>query len=98
MAARLRTPTLGLAGLSMCLCLAIIGTGGSGLSIFNRKQSTNAWLLPIWPAHFDMRELQTLIGTAAAICVLNAVLAVAVLVPSVCKPPMIVRDEGADDT
>lgn len=67
----------------MCLCLAIIGTGGSGLNIFNNQQSTNAWLLPIWPAHFDMRELKALIGTAAAICVLNAVVAVALLVPSV---------------
>jgi hypothetical protein len=84
MALRLRTPTLGLAGLSMCLCLAIIGTGGKSLHVFNSQQSTNDWLLPIWPNHFDMRELHALIGTTAAIFVLNAILAVALLVPSVC--------------
>lgn len=83
MASRLKAPTLGLAGLSMCLCLAIIGTGGKSLHVFNDQQSSNYWLLPIWPGHFDMRELQTLIGTSAAIFVLNALLAVAMLVPSV---------------
>lgn len=83
MASRLRTPTLGLAGLSMCLCLAIIGTGGRSLNVFNNEQSNNVWLLPIWPAHFDTRELHAIIGTTAAIFVLNAILAVALLVHSV---------------
>ena len=84
MASKLKTPTLALAGLSMCLCLAMIGTGGRSLHVFYSEQSTNAWLLPIWRGHFDIRELQTLIGTAAVIFVLNAILAVALLVPSVC--------------
>lgn len=83
MASRLRTPTLGLAALSMCLCLGIIGTAGRSIHVFNHQQSTNVWLLPIWPNHFDIRELQTLIGTAAAIFLLNAILAVALVVPSV---------------
>ena len=87
MASRLRTPTLGLAGLSMCLCLAIIGTGGRSLHVYYDQRTKNEWLLPLWPNHFDMRELQTLIGTAGAIFVLNAVLAVALLVNNVCILP-----------
>ena len=67
------------------------------MGIFNKNQSTNAWYLPIWPAHFDMRELQTLIGTAAAICVLNAILAVALLVPSVCVLLILPQNEGVAD-
>ena len=83
MASRLRTPTLGLAGLSMCLCLGIIGTAGRSIHVFYSQQSRNEWLLPIWPNHFDIRELQTLIGTAGAIFVLNSILVVALVVPSV---------------
>ncbi|KAK3725561.1 hypothetical protein LTR37_000531 [Vermiconidia calcicola] len=79
---RLRTPTLALAGLSMCLTLSIIGTAARSLHVYNTQQSTNPWLLPLWPNHFDVRELQLLIGTAVAIFLLNALLAVGLVVGS----------------
>ncbi|KAK5708043.1 hypothetical protein LTR97_000583 [Elasticomyces elasticus] len=78
--AKLRTPTLAFAALSICLNLAIIGCAGRTLSFYNTEQSSNAWLLPIWPNHFDTRELHALVGTATAIVVLNAVLVAALFV------------------
>ncbi|TKA24525.1 hypothetical protein B0A50_06682 [Salinomyces thailandicus] len=73
MAAKLRLPTLALAALSICLSLAIIGCAGRALNIFDVQHSSNVWLLPLWPNHFDTRELQTLLGTSAAILVLNSI-------------------------
>ncbi|KAH9819810.1 hypothetical protein Tdes44962_MAKER00799 [Teratosphaeria destructans] len=72
--APLRMPTLAAAALSMCLSIAIIGCAGRTFSVFNAQQTTNAWLLPIWPDHFDTSELRVLIGTSAAIVFLNALL------------------------
>lgn len=82
-AAKLRMPTLAFAALSICLNVAIIGCAGRTLSIFNTEQTSNAWLLPIWPNHFDTRELHALVGTATAILVLNAVLVLALFVHAV---------------
>lgn len=79
----LRLPTFGLALLSICLSVAIIGCAGRTLNLFNTQQSTNAWLLPLWPQHFDTRGLQALIGISASVLVLDALLVVAVLIPAV---------------
>jgi hypothetical protein len=83
MSFNLRTPTLALTGLSMCLCLAIIGTAGRSLHVYHNQHSTNPWLLPVWPNHFDTRELQMLIGTSAGVVVCNAVLVLGLLVKKV---------------
>lgn len=87
MAPSLRTPTLALAALSMCLSLGIIGTAGRSYYVFTSDQSSNPWFLPSWPNHFDLRELQALMGTSAAIFALNAVLVVALYVASVRRSP-----------
>ena len=73
MAPSLRTPTLTLSLLSICLSIAIIGTAGRSYYVFTTNHSSNPWFLPSWPDHFDLRELQTLMGTSAAVVVLNAV-------------------------
>lgn len=83
MVSNLRTPTLALTALSMCLCLAIIGTAGRSLNVFQDQHSTNPWLLPVWPNHFDTRELEMLIGTSAAIVVCNAILGAGLVVKQV---------------
>ena len=83
MASRLRTPTLSLAGLCMCLALAIIGTGGRSLHAYYHQRPNDPWLLPLWPGHIDSRELQMLIGTSSAILILNAIIAIALLVSKV---------------
>lgn len=67
----------------MCLCLAIVGTAGRSLHVYYQERSTNMWLLPVWPNHFDVRELQMLIGTAGAIVVCNALLSVSLVVKAV---------------
>ena len=79
MAPSLRTPTLALALLSICLSIGIIGTAGRSLHVF-LSRGQNPWFLPSFPNHFDLRELQTLIGTSAAIVVLDAVIVVALFV------------------
>jgi len=83
MAARLRTPTLAFAALSICLSFAIIGCAGRTIHIFNAQHKSDVWLLPVWPNHFDTRELHALIGTSAAIVVLNAVLVASLFVITV---------------
>ncbi|RMY99350.1 hypothetical protein D0864_04075 [Hortaea werneckii] len=80
MAQALRIPLLATAALSICLSFAIIGCAGRSLSIFDSQQASNAWLLPIWPNHFDTRELDALIGTSAAVVILNLVLIAALFV------------------
>ena len=85
MASRLRTPTLGIAALSMALALAMVGTAGRSLHVYYSQHNSNPWLLPLFPHHFDSRELQMLIGTSGAVFVLNAILAVALLVSAVCQ-------------
>jgi hypothetical protein len=85
MAAKLRMPTMAFAALSVCLNVAVIGCAGRTISHFNTQQTSNAWFLPIWPNHFDTRELQALIGTSAAIIVLNAILVLSIFVTSVSR-------------
>jgi hypothetical protein len=89
MSFNLRTPTLALTGLSMCLCLAIIGTAGRSLHVYYNQHTTNPWLLPVWPNHFDTRELQMLIGTSAGVVVCNAVLVLGLLVKKV-RPLLVI--------
>lgn len=83
MSTHLRLPALAFACLSVVLNIAILACAARTLHLFHDQQSTNAWFLPIWPNHFDLRGLQTLIGTSVATLVLNAVAVVALLVPSV---------------
>lgn len=82
-AARLRLPTLACAALSIGLNIAIIGTSGRTLSRWNTQQKTDVWLLPIWPNHFNLAELQTLVGASASIVFLNAIVVLALFIQSV---------------
>ncbi|KAK0285047.1 hypothetical protein LTR35_005247 [Friedmanniomyces endolithicus] len=86
---KLRTPTLAFATLSIGLNLAIIGCAAHTLHVFNAEQSSNVWLLPLWPNHFDTRELHALLGTATAIVVLNAVLILPLFVRALPAPTFI---------
>lgn len=88
MASQLRLPTLLLAALSIGLNLAIIGTAGRTLNVFNTNRTENVYFLPIWNSHFNMRGLHGLIGTSAVIVVLNVVLAIALFISAVCSSYM----------
>lgn len=62
--------------LSITLNLAILGTSSRTLHIYQTSQTSNVYFLPIWNSHFDMRGLQTLVGTSVGIVVLNGIFAV----------------------
>lgn len=66
--------------LSITLNLAILGTSSRTLHIYQTSQTSNVYFLPIWNSHFDMRGLQTLVGTSVGIVVLNGIFAVVELV------------------
>lgn len=83
MAARLRLPTLALAALSIGLNFAILGCAARTLNVYNSEVESNAYFLPVWHQHFDTRELSALIGTSVIIVILNGLLLVSLLVPSV---------------
>lgn len=83
MAARLRLPTLALAALSVGLNFAILGCSARTLNVFNSEVQTNAYFLPVFHQHFDTRELSALIGTSIIVVILNGLLLVSLLIPSV---------------
>lgn len=66
--------------LSITLNLAILGTSSRTLHIYQTSQTSNVYFLPIWNSHFDMRGLQTLVGTSVGIVVLNGIFAVGAVV------------------
>jgi hypothetical protein len=98
MSSRLRMPALAFAGLSILLSVAVLGCAARTLHIFNTQPSTNVWLLPVWPDHFDLRGLEALIGTSVAILLLNLVVVVALLVPAVGILPSHVEYEWHGDS
>lgn len=83
MASRLRTPALALATVSIAVSIAVMGCAGNALAVFSAQQPVNPWLLPIWPGHFDLRPLQTQLGSAVVLLVLDAAVVLAVFVSSV---------------
>ena len=83
MVSRLRLPTVAVAFLSICLSVAVIGCAGRTIHVFNNEQKSNEWLLPIWPEHFDTRELRLLVGTSAATIVLNSILVLTLFIAAV---------------
>ena len=83
MASRLRIPALVVATISGVLSIAVIACAGRSYTVFNHQQGTNDWLLPAWPDHFDTRELQTQIGAAITILVLDIVIIATAFISSV---------------
>ncbi|KAF2816040.1 uncharacterized protein BDZ99DRAFT_457958 [Mytilinidion resinicola] len=70
-----------LIGLCFCMSVAILGTAGHTLHVFNTQQSFNPWWLPLWPQHFDSHGAKALIGSAVTVMVLSAIFLVFALVP-----------------
>lgn len=62
---------LALATISAILAVAILACSAHALSTFNQQQKNDAWLLPMWRDHFDIRDLQLAIATSTVITVLN---------------------------
>ncbi|KAF2843825.1 hypothetical protein M501DRAFT_1006262 [Patellaria atrata CBS 101060] len=61
--------------------LAIIGTAGHSLDIYNKQRFTNPWWMPLWPSHFETRGTNTIIGSGAALFFLNLIHIVVTFIP-----------------
>jgi hypothetical protein len=68
-------------GLVVAFSIAILGTAGHTLSIFNNQQSSNPWWLPLWPQHFAVHGTKALIASAAVSLVLSGVFLAMSLIP-----------------
>jgi len=68
-------------GLVVAFSIAILGTAGHTLSIFDNQQTSNPWWLPLWPQHFDVHGTKALIASAAVSLVLSGVFLVMSLIP-----------------
>ena len=80
---QLHLPLLALLVLALIISIATLACAASTLRLFESQQGTNPWLLPIWRNHFDLRGLKLVVGTSAAVAVLDAVCVVVLVVLAV---------------
>lgn len=80
---RPRLPALGLAALSLALNTALLACAAHTLHVWHAQHHSNAYFLPVWPAHFDVRALGALSGSSAAVMLLNGVVIGALSVAAV---------------
>ena len=64
---------VGISLLILSLCIAIIGSAGHVLSVYDDEKDTNLWWLPLWSDHFDVGGTRILIGSAAVVVIMNTV-------------------------
>lgn len=81
--APLHTAQTVITGLVVAFSIAILGTAGHTLSVFNKQQSSNPWWLPLWPQHFDVHGTKALVASAAVSLVLSGVFLAMSLIPKV---------------
>ncbi|KAF2104312.1 hypothetical protein NA57DRAFT_51145 [Rhizodiscina lignyota] len=80
----LRTAQIVLAIISIALSASILGTAADTYRVYKQQSSgMNPWWLPLWPDHFDTSSTPALIGTGAAILILNLVFVVVSLFPRI---------------
>jgi len=68
-------------GLVVTMSLAIIGTAGHTLDVFNKQQSSNPWWLPLWRDHFDVHGTKALLASGAVTFVLMTAFLVLSTIP-----------------
>jgi hypothetical protein len=78
-----RLSLLAMTGLSCVLSLAVIGTAGHTLSVFNSQHNVNPWWLPLWTDHFNTDGTKGLIGAAATVVLLSSVYLILSAIPKV---------------
>lgn len=64
---------VGISFLIISLCIAIIGSAGHVLNVYDDEKDSNLWWLPLWSDHFDAGGTRVLIGSAATVVVMNTV-------------------------
>lgn len=72
-------------GLVVVMSLAIVGTAGHTLDVFNKQQSSNPWWLPLWRDHFDVHGTKALIASGVVTLVFGSVFLVLSTIPKVRK-------------
>ncbi|KAF2461796.1 hypothetical protein BDY21DRAFT_359851 [Lineolata rhizophorae] len=82
----LRIPLLVLVGLSIAFSICIIGTASHTLAVYNSQRDSNPWWMPLWPDHFDTNGTKSLIGSAVAVVLFDAIYLVVYLVPTFDTP------------
>lgn len=80
---QLHLPLLAVLLVSLIISIATLACAATTLGLFNSQQTTNPWLLPLWRNHFDLRGLKLVVGTSAAIALLDIVAVVAMLLLAV---------------
>ncbi|KAF1986327.1 hypothetical protein K402DRAFT_355640 [Aulographum hederae CBS 113979] len=79
---RLRMVLLAISALCFVFSIAVVGTAGHTLQVFNRQTAMqNPWWLPLWPGHFDTHGTSVLIGVGAAVLVFNGLYLLVTFVP-----------------
>lgn len=75
-------PLIALLALSLIFTTTTLAFASRTLSLFNSQQPLNPWLLPLWRGHFDLRGLKLVVGTSAAIVLLDTIAVIVVLLQS----------------
>ena len=83
---------VGISLLIFTLCIAIIGCAGHVLSVYGDEGDSNMWWLSLWPDHFAAGPTRALIGSAAAVVVMNTIFLALITLPLVSTLVSGVRD------
>jgi hypothetical protein len=83
-AARIVEPVrLGLTLLALLSSIVIVGISAETLGTYHSTHLSEAYLLPLWPADFDIRPTSALVACGAVIVVFSALSLVVSMVPAV---------------
>ncbi|TVY21818.1 hypothetical protein LARI1_G000236 [Lachnellula arida] len=80
---------LALTALALCSSIAILGTSGDTLSVFNTTHLSNDSILSLWPAKFDLRPTVALVVCSAIVVFASALSLAASKVSAVRNKPLI---------
>jgi hypothetical protein len=79
----LESVRLGLTLLALLSAIVIVGTSSHTLGTFHSTHLGEEYLLPLWPADFDLRPTTVLVACSVFIVVFSALSLVASTVPAV---------------
>lgn len=66
---------------------AIVGCEGHALHTYNSTHLSNAWFLPLWPQHFDLRPSIGILVGGAVVIVTSCVYLICAILPAVSNSP-----------
>lgn len=81
---------LGMTVLGLAAGITILGVSADSIAVYNATHVPADFLLPLWPANFDLRPTVALVVGGTLVMVANAVSLVASKVPTVRHPNPII--------